>query len=121
MKYASIDLETTGLNWDKNQIIEIGIVLDDWDNVRPIDQLPTFHCYVTHEEVSGNPFAMALNKEILEKIGRFQQERDEKLITGDIDYPAAKVYNLERYIKPQDVSRTLVTFFKRNAFDPKHM
>ncbi len=72
---ASIDIETTGLDHAQDQILEIGIVLanskemlmqgDDY-----FEGLPTFHCYVRHERYSGNPYALALNAEVLSTLSK---------------------------------------------------
>ena len=35
MRYISIDLETTGLDSENNQIIEFGAVLEDTNNILP--------------------------------------------------------------------------------------
>lgn len=69
MKYASIDLETTGLIAEECQTLEIGaIVANTRDPKLPIESLPTFHCYIWHPIVKGDPFAMALNARILKEI-----------------------------------------------------
>lgn len=61
-RYISIDLETTGLDPEKCQILEIGAVIDDWES--PIMELPTFHCFVKREEYRGEPYALWLNSRI---------------------------------------------------------
>ena len=53
MPYVSIDIETTGLDPDTCQILEIGAVWDDW--TKPIDQLPTYRRLVVHSEYRGTP------------------------------------------------------------------
>ena len=68
MIYFSIDLETTGLNPEENQIIEFAAVMDDLKNPKPIEGLPYFHTYITHEKYTGNPFALSLHGEIFKRI-----------------------------------------------------
>lgn len=63
-RYISIDIETTGLDSEKCQILEIGAVIEDWES--PIEELPTFQCYVQHPEYHGEPYALALNSKIFE-------------------------------------------------------
>ena len=53
MPYVSIDIETTGLDPETCQILEIGAVFDNW--TLPIRDLPTFHCYVVHKQIVGSP------------------------------------------------------------------
>lgn len=70
MKYASVDIETTGLDWNRHQIIEFAAVLDDLADPKPLKELPVFHAYVRHEEVVGHPVALAMNHEILKIIAQ---------------------------------------------------
>lgn len=64
--YVSIDLETTGLDPDKCQILEIGAVIEDW--TKPPEQLARFHCYVVHDQIKGEPYALSMHAEILRRI-----------------------------------------------------
>ncbi len=66
MKYLSIDLETTGLNPDNCQILEIGAVYDD--GVAPLAELQRFQCFVWHPQIIGEPRAMAMNARCLDAI-----------------------------------------------------
>ncbi len=68
MRYLSIDIETTGLNPEHAQILEIGAVLDDIDNQLPLEELPTFHRYITHSHVYGDPYAFSMHPTILRRI-----------------------------------------------------
>ena len=67
LPYVSIDIETTGLEPATCQTLEIGAVIDDW--TRPIDELPVFRRVLAWEQVSGSPYAMALNANLLKRIG----------------------------------------------------
>ena len=49
----SIDLETTGLNSETCQILEIGAVTSEGE---------TFHCYVDNGLIQGEPYALQLNQ-----------------------------------------------------------
>ena len=64
MPYVSIDIETTGLDPETCQILEIGAVLDDW--TKPIDELPVYHRLVYHKEYRGSAYALAMNANLLE-------------------------------------------------------
>lgn len=64
--YVSIDIETTGLDPEWCQVIEFGAVLEDW--VTPVENLPRFHRYVVHDQIVGEPYALAMNAEILRRI-----------------------------------------------------
>lgn len=69
--YVSIDIETTGLDPEVCQVIEFGAVLEDW--ITPIEQLPRFHRYVVHDRIIGEPFALAMNAEILRRIANREE------------------------------------------------
>lgn len=76
MKFLSIDIETTGLNENENQIIEIGGVVDDLKNPKPINDLPEFHCYVTHETYHVSEYCLGLHGEtgIFEDLSNRKEE-----------------------------------------------
>lgn len=67
-KYASIDIETLGLDSDFCDTIEFGAVLDDFKT--PIEELPRFHCYLTKpmNRYQGEAYAMWMNAQIIERI-----------------------------------------------------
>jgi oligoribonuclease (3'-5' exoribonuclease) len=62
--YVSIDIETTGLDSDTCQILEVGAVIDNW--VSPIHLLPTFHAYIDHDIIVGEPYALCMNQKLLD-------------------------------------------------------
>lgn len=69
MKYLSIDLETTGLDPENNQILEFGAVIEDTNNRLSLDELPTFHTFIDNGDlIQGNAYALQMNSEILKKI-----------------------------------------------------
>lgn len=49
MKYVSIDIETTGLV-EGVQVLEVGAVIEDTKNLRPITELPSFRAVLVHED-----------------------------------------------------------------------
>lgn len=64
--YLSLDLETTGLNPEICQIIEVGGVLETWD--RPVEELPGFSFLVRHPAYYVEPVAAMMNAEILTQL-----------------------------------------------------
>jgi DNA polymerase III epsilon subunit-like protein len=66
MPYVSIDLETTGLDPQECQILQLGAVYDDGKH--DVADLPTFCAYVSHERYTGQPYALALNAAILKRL-----------------------------------------------------
>lgn len=73
MKYLSIDIETTGLDPETCQILEIAVILDDLKKPlsgRPITDCPSFHCYVVHPQIQGQAYALSLHSEMLRRIAK---------------------------------------------------
>lgn len=62
MKYVSIDIETTGLDFNKCQVIEISAIVDFLGNKTPIEQLPTFNKVVIHDTYYFEKIAMEMHK-----------------------------------------------------------
>ena len=81
MKFASIDIESTGLNPNHHQILEFGAVIEDTENPLPLQELPTFHAYIVHEITIGDAFALAMNWKILEKIAKRNDYPNFKFVT----------------------------------------
>ena len=70
MIYLSIDLETTGLDPRSCQTIEIAAVLEDTnaDPLPEIEDLPYFHTYVKYPVICGEPYALKMNREIIDRV-----------------------------------------------------
>jgi len=88
MVYASIDIETTGLDPDHDQVLQIAAVIDGPAYyTRRVDELPAFNMLVRRDRVSGDPFALAMNADLLRRISEHNkclslpQEVGEKLAT----------------------------------------
>lgn len=64
MIYVSIDIETTGLNPEKHQIIEFAAVLEDTDVDCPLDELRCFSTLVSHQDYVWNSEAYQMNKDL---------------------------------------------------------
>lgn len=78
MKYVSIDIETTGLDPNKCQVLQIGAVIEDTTNVMELGQLPKFSCIVEHQSYQGEPVALAMNANILKKLGDLERASKEE-------------------------------------------
>ena len=80
MKYISIDVETTGLEKDRYQILSIGAILEDTEKKLSFEEIPKFHAAILHNEITGSPYALNMNSKIIEAISQYQsaQDQDEK-------------------------------------------
>lgn len=77
MKYISIDIETTGLDPDTCQILEIGAIYYQ----SGVGELDRFHCYIDHEKFVGEPYALWLNSHIFKTITDSYSEPNELVMT----------------------------------------
>jgi oligoribonuclease len=80
MIFISIDIETTGLEKDRYQILSIGAILEDTSKKLPFDEIPKFHAAILHNEITGSPYALNMNKALIEATVQYQtaQDQDEK-------------------------------------------
>lgn len=95
--YVSLDIETTGLDPDLDQILEIGAVIDDLK--RPVKDLAEFHCYVMHERVFGSAYALSMHPKILRRIA-----------TKESGY---------RYLKPEEIVGAFLDWLLEQGVNPK--
>lgn len=72
MKFVSIDIETTGLDPNKCTILEFAAVVDDLNIQEPIDKLPKFQTYVLQDFYNGDPYALAMHCDKLQKIANWR-------------------------------------------------
>lgn len=107
MKYVSIDIETTGLDKDRNQILEIGAIIEDSNNPLPFDEIPKFKCIIGWEEILGSVFAVNLNARIIKILATLSSIKNEK--------EKEEFRKLHNIIHPADVVSQLYYFLFLNG------
>lgn len=114
MKYISIDLETTGLETENHQILSIGAVIEDTLDTRVnVEDLPTFHGVIVHNELTGSPFALNMNRDLIEKISVWQNTREEN--KGEFEnLTGMSFFNEDQIVKG------LFQFLYRNGIGPDY-
>jgi len=75
MKYVSVDIETTGLDPETCDVIEIGMVVDDTEQLDiPVDSLPTLRLMVSTPTdrpfYQGEPYALSMHSNLFVEISR---------------------------------------------------
>ncbi len=67
MLFLSIDIETTGLDKDRDQILHVAAVLEDTEArpLPPVEELPFFECVLHHSRITGNVHALAMNADLI--------------------------------------------------------
>lgn len=79
MRFVSIDIETTGRDPETCQILQIGAVIEDTLNPKPIEELPRFSCIVEHQLYTGESFALNMNNWIMKILASLETvTRDER-------------------------------------------
>jgi hypothetical protein len=82
MKYVSMDLETTGLNAEKYQILTFSGILEDTNQKLGLDKCPKINIYILRDEILGSPFAINMNSRIIASISRYQNLKTEEEKAG---------------------------------------
>ena len=70
MIYISIDIETTGLDRENDQVIEFSAIIEDTENPKSFEDSHKFHKYIKHDRYSGSAYALGLNKRIFEILAK---------------------------------------------------
>jgi oligoribonuclease len=84
MRYITIDIETTGLDPVKDQILQFAAVIRDTNKMsEPVEKSPTMVCYVEHQRYEGHPYALALNAGILSELAKPKEKRKMKTVSHD--------------------------------------
>lgn len=74
MLISALDIETTGLDEEVCQVIEIGAVIFDTNHLHDsFEILKKFHCYVLHDTYRGEPYALGMHAEIFKRISKREQ------------------------------------------------
>ena len=77
MIYVSIDIETSGLDHEKNCVLSIGAIIEDTEKKLPFEECPKFNSIILQREIVGSPRAITMNKDIIGMIGEYLEGDDE--------------------------------------------
>lgn len=97
--FVSMDIETTGLDPDYCQVLEFGAVIDDL--AKPREDRKTFHCFVLHDRIAGEPYALQMNHEIL------------RILSDPKKHPQYT------FLKPHELAYQLKLWLERNTPESK--
>lgn len=87
MKYLSLDIETTGLDPDSDQLLQVSMIVENTE--RPsveVEALPHFTCFIKHERVVGNAYALGMNGWILDIISGRNPKSQHSVLKGKNRY-----------------------------------
>ena len=107
MKYISIDIETTGLDPEKNKIISVAAIIEDTENKLPFDECPKFNVAVLQNELIGSARAITINKQLISEIADYQDANDEtrKLIDSHSSY---------KFVREDDIAKEFYWWLDEN-------
>jgi len=110
MKYLSIDIETSGLDPENNQVLSIGAIVEDTDNKLSFDEIPKFHVCILSDQLTGDPFALQMNRDLIEAMVNYQtaEDQDEK---NDLVQMTGM-----QFLHKEDVVVLFYNFLYRNGF-----
>ena len=111
MKYVSIDIETTGLDLETCQVLSIGAVIEDTNDIKPVEELPTFHGVVLSKQLSGQPYALDMNTDLIEAMVYYQTADEDERI--DLErLKGMKFYEKDRIVE------AFYKFLLENGIEP---
>jgi hypothetical protein len=76
MLYVSIDIETSGLNPKKDQILSFGAIIEDTSKMLSFDDCPKFYATVIHRRIKGSPKALLMNVDLIKNISNYLENED---------------------------------------------
>jgi DNA polymerase III epsilon subunit-like protein len=66
MRFVSIDIETTGLDSDTCEVLEIGAVINTPDV--DLEKLPTFRFRILRDSYMGEPYALSMHRDLFKDL-----------------------------------------------------
>jgi len=97
MKFLSLDIETTGLDRDLDQVIEFGAIIEDTNNQLSFEEIPKFHAIIKHKRYSGSAFAINMNQRIFKILAdRVLIRNEEEKNQYDLKHNICSVHELAR-------------------------
>jgi hypothetical protein len=76
MKIVSIDVETSGLDPKINQLLSVGIVIEDTKKQLSYEEIPKLEIAIIQHEITGHPYALTLNSELIKDINTYMRIND---------------------------------------------
>jgi hypothetical protein len=108
MVYVSVDIETSGLDHEKNKVLSIGAIIEDTEKKLPYEDCPKFNAIVLQNEITGSPRAITMNKDIIAMIGEYLEGTNEVRLNMD------NILNYSFY-KEDEVVKEFYCFLDKNG------
>lgn len=120
MRYVSIDIEGTGLDVTRDQVLQIGAVVDDtswWmpgDNFVAVNDLPTIKLNLLHDRIEGQLGGISMNAWILKAMREYVEcERKQPVSASAL----GKLINEHgQFVKHYDAAEILRDFLIEHTY-----
>ena len=112
MRYLSLDLETSGPNPQRHQLLELAAVVEDSRRPLPLAELPAFRRVVRHPEYAGTAGALVLNARLLKELAA--KEPNPELCTPAELLPQLREFLLAQGFKANKNDCVRVTMAGKN-------
>lgn len=63
-----IDTETTSIKSENGNLLSFACVLEDTNDIKPVEELPYFYCVFKYDKLKGEPYALNMNKGLIQEI-----------------------------------------------------
>lgn len=120
MKFISIDIETTGLDPQKNQILEFGAIAID-TSYPTVPYIAEFRAVFIHQSLTGNPIALTMNAELISDISNVLKTKSFDYDTCNISGNNVYVRNTEEFQKYFDTWLESINFTERLTLAGKNL
>lgn len=112
MVYCSVDIETSGLNPELNQVLSIGAIIEDTTKKLNFEEIPKFNAAILLHQITGSPRAITMNRYLIGYIGEYL-ESDKQ---GKERIEAFSGY---QFLTPDDVAKEFYYFLWNNLEGPR--
>ena len=112
MKYVSIDIETTGLDTENNQVLSIGAVIEDTTKKLSLEEIPKFHAIVLQRQLHGSPRALTMNGRLIELMGEY--------LEGDT-LKKMELHDIIDFYEADEVAKAFYKFLQPHFATPQEM
>lgn len=112
MRYVSLDLETSGPDPRRHQVLELAAVVEDSRRPLPLAELPAFRRVVRHPEYLGTAGALALNARLLVELAN--KASNPELCTPDELLPQLRAFLEAQGFRPNAKDCVAVTMAGKN-------
>lgn len=117
MRYVSLDLETSGSDPLRHQVLELAAVVEDTRRTAatPLAELPSFRRALRHAEICGTAGALALNARLLEELADKSKTDAPDICRPEEVLPLLREFLLANGFKPDKKDRVSFTIAGKNV------